>query len=200
MTVAGPTGSVDVDPLLVAAVGEHRRTPGGAGVVRDEDVGRVHTVIGQTVEVQGAVGCELEHRIGAEDPGVENGAVGPVATAVGGMGVTRLTEVTGDGVELAPADGDPKPVAGVDRDGRLVGGIADDIGPGAVGVDLDVDVFAQRPNSHRRDHALVLGNRHERVIDPLVSTRRIIGPTRPGNQDRDHTEKKISPHSQQSIA
>jgi len=137
--VAGPAGGVDVHPVLVTAVGVDRSCPVDPLVDRDE-----HLRVGcgaQAVIEEYARGIGGQDRIAAELSRLQHAGERPRTATVVAVGVPGLSEITGDGVELAPADHDVVRIGGIDADRRLVGGVTDDVV--ALGVDVGLDALVQ---------------------------------------------------------
>lgn len=178
MAVPRAAGAVECNPLFVAAVGRIRPTPRLSGGFRDEDITAIVELVdpGQAVVEQGPVRSEPKHRIGPEHSGIENTVIGPTPASISGVSVPRLTEVVVHRVELTPADADSQSISRMHGDGRFVGRITEDVGSARVGIDLNAGVRAASPGLRRTREPFVRADRHERIVDPFVSPRRLLRP------------------------
>ena len=139
VTVADTAGLVDHHPLLVATLGRRAGIPGQAGFGGTEDVAEIVAAAldREAIVINPSLRIRIQHGIGAEDARLDHPGEGPGLSAVGGVAVARLAEIARDGVELPPADHHLVRIGGVHGDGRLVGGVADDVLSESVDVHLD---------------------------------------------------------------
>src|SRR5438105_15944147 len=126
-------GLIDGEPLLVAssaAIFAREQTPGLATVYRAPQViakkGQVNVRLKTEVEkLPDLIGvCD---RVAAENVILQNTGNRPRCAAVGRVSPAGLPEVGGNVVELSPGDCHLAAVRGVNGNGALVRGVAEDI-------------------------------------------------------------------------
>ena len=141
---------VEGDPFFVAAVrGSVTRalSPPLTAIRGAPNVATI--VVHQQAEIEESAGLiGVGYRVAAEDIVLQNAGERPMHASIGAVAIAGLPEVGCVSVKLPPTDGYFVAVGRVDRNRRLVRGVADDVVP----LRIDVDLIAGEAGI-RRDHS-----------------------------------------------
>ncbi len=104
-------------------------------------------VVHQQAEIEESAGLVgVGYRVAAENIVLQNAGERPMHAGIGAVAIAGLPEVRCIGVKLPPTDGYFVAVGRVDRNRRLVRGVADDVVPLRIDVDLIADERAELRN------------------------------------------------------
>ena len=139
---------VEGDPFFVAAVRGSVTRALSPRLTAIRGAPNVATIaVHQQAEIEESPGLiGVGYRVAAEDIVLQNAGERPMHASIGAVAIAGLPEVGCVSVKLPPTDGYFVAVGWVDRNRRLVRGVADDVVPIRIDVDLIADERAELRN------------------------------------------------------
>ena len=137
---------IDREPLFIAAFGGCDVSPRHAAIERAPHV--VEESLEQAEIEKGSDVIRIQDRVAAKDIVLEHAGKRPGRAAIAGVTPARLAKVGSDAVKLPPTDRHLVTIGRIDRDRRLIRGVARDVMASRIDIHLETGEGVEL-----RDHA-----------------------------------------------